>query len=423
VQSEVLYPTSDGFYSAADGLLHGDTGVLALSSEEHIFLKFALFDTDFHVESATLELRTQAEFAEGSSILIAKDSNLWDSYSLADFEMYEHLDSSCMVDNHRCENVTQECVTCTTCTVSVHFGCRVSEDGSTNCDANDTETCVTDICEGEACDFSNPLCAVSDCPYLQCGDNCTEILSCEGGLCDGRQLFNMTDVQDINVASEDTVLSFDLTSFVQGSLDNEDAYLSLRLSLAGEDGEFLFGSSCAIESYRPSLKIMYSPASAVLDIDTEAVCAYTGRCDDEISMEPQSVTFTGSNWFVPQTISVFPVDDQIDEEPFHPASILHEIFSADEGYVSLGAAPTVQFHPVKEINVTVEDNDEAFVLLSRSNLTLPEDGVAEYSLHLLTEPIANVSILISTGSQLSLRTPPHSIVHRTQMGRPSNSAI
>ena len=301
--------------------------------------------------------------------------------------------------------MTQEYVTCITCTVSVHFGCRVSEDGNTNCDAHDTGTCVTNVCEGEACDFRNPLCACG-CSYLQCGDNSTEILSCGGGLCDGRQLLNMTDVQDINVASEDTVLSFDLTSFVQGSLDNEDAYLSLRLSLAGEDGEFLFGSSRAIESYRPSLKIMYSPASAVLDIDTEAVCAYTGRCDDEISMEPQSVTFTGSNWFVPQTISVFPVDDQIDEEPFHPASILHEIFSADEGYVSLGAAPTVQFHPVKEINVTVEDNDEAFVLLSRSNLTLPEDEVAEYSLHLSTEPIANVSILISTGSQLSLRTPP-----------------
>ena len=55
----------------------------------------------------------------------------------------------------------------------------------------------------------------------------------------------------------------------------------------------------------------------------------------------------------------------MDEESFHPASTLHEILSADEGYVSLGAVPTVQFHPVKEINVTVKDNDEAFVLLSR----------------------------------------------------------
>ncbi len=50
----------------------------------------------------------------------------------------------------------------------------------------------------------------------------------------------------------------------------------------------------------------------------------------------------------------------MDEEALltHPSLVLHEGDSSDEGYVSMAVNPVVQFCPVNDMNVTIEDNDD-----------------------------------------------------------------
>ncbi|RQM22954.1 hypothetical protein B5M09_000361 [Aphanomyces astaci] len=101
--------------------------------------------------------------------------------------------------------------------------------------------------------------------------------------------------------------------------------------------------------------------------------------------------FDASNWFIPQTIHVVPVHDYLDETT--PSSnttqstLMHFPYTLDMIYASLA---------VPNITVEVQDVDRAQVVVSRTLLTVSENGTLTdmYTLTLMTEPRANVVVVV-----------------------------
>ncbi|RHY61620.1 hypothetical protein DYB34_003124 [Aphanomyces astaci] len=101
--------------------------------------------------------------------------------------------------------------------------------------------------------------------------------------------------------------------------------------------------------------------------------------------------FDASNWFIPQTIHVVPVHDYLDETT--PSSnttqstLMHFPYTLDMIYASLA---------VPNITVEVQDVDRAQVVVSRTLLTVSENGtlIDMYTLTLMTEPRANVVVVV-----------------------------
>jgi hypothetical protein len=104
---------------------------------------------------------------------------------------------------------------------------------------------------------------------------------------------------------------------------------------------------------------------------------------------PTSVTFTAADWNAPQTVTVTGVDDQIADGDQTYFIITNPAISADPNYNGRNAA---------DVQCTNLDNDTAgFVVTPTSGLVTTESGgVAHFTVQLLTQPTANVTIPIST---------------------------
>jgi hypothetical protein len=109
-------------------------------------------------------------------------------------------------------------------------------------------------------------------------------------------------------------------------------------------------------------------------------------CNSTIS--PTMLTFTPSNWGLPQTIEVRAIDDDLDEMQYHTTRIVHSTSSADAQY---------DFVAVDDTVVSIYDNDDSQVMLSKTVLQVAE-GEAEdqFDIWLTSEPFADVSIYLHT---------------------------
>ena len=76
----------------------------------------------------------------------------------------------------------------------------------------------------------------------------------------------------------------------------------------------------------------------------------------QVTTNPTSLTFTSSNWNMPQTVTVTAVDDADIEGP-HSETIAHEISSADPNYS--GISSNFSGIVVTDVNVSITDNDAA----------------------------------------------------------------
>ncbi|RHY29849.1 hypothetical protein DYB32_004809 [Aphanomyces invadans] len=101
--------------------------------------------------------------------------------------------------------------------------------------------------------------------------------------------------------------------------------------------------------------------------------------------------FDASNWYIPQEIHVAPVHDHLDETT--PTSnttqsmLMHFPYTLDMIYAGMA---------VPNVTVDVEDIDRAQVVVSRTLLTVSENGTLTdtYTLTLMTEPRANVLVVV-----------------------------
>lgn len=127
-----------------------------------------------------------------------------------------------------------------------------------------------------------------------------------------------------------------------------------------------------------------------------------------VSVSPEVLYFSGSNWSIPQTVRVVAIDDMLDEADLHITTIKASSVSLDPVYHAL---------ELPDIAVFVEDNDETDIIYSTKHVGLSESndarisglnatelgylGQTNYALSLLTEPWASVTIAMSNEANRS----------------------
>ncbi len=101
----------------------------------------------------------------------------------------------------------------------------------------------------------------------------------------------------------------------------------------------------------------------------------------EVSASPTSLTFTTGNWSTAQTVTVSAGDDA---DAANDSATLVNSAGSEYGSVS------------KNVAVTVTDNDEESLTLSKSELTVDEEGSGvTYTVQLATKPSASVTVTVS----------------------------
>ena len=127
--------------------------------------------------------------------------------------------------------------------------------------------------------------------------------------------------------------------------------------------------------------------------------AATSGDSGALSVSPARLTFTLSNWNVPQTVTVTGVED--DDGTDETVTVSHSV----SGYGAVTAAPAA--------TVTVTDNDTAGVSVSIDTLTVSEASSGGYTLQLSTLPSGAVTITPTSGDGGAVNVSPASLVFTT----------
>ncbi|MEG4321829.1 MULTISPECIES: SBBP repeat-containing protein, partial [unclassified Microcoleus] len=113
------------------------------------------------------------------------------------------------------------------------------------------------------------------------------------------------------------------------------------------------------------------------------------------------LSFTPTNWFLPQTVTVSAVDDPVIETSPHSGTIAHSAISTDANYNGATASFTVNGTAGNAVNANITDNDIAGVTITPATTTATEGGATgSYTVKLNTQPTAPVTINVATGSQI-----------------------
>ncbi len=134
--------------------------------------------------------------------------------------------------------------------------------------------------------------------------------------------------------------------------------------------------------------------TVVLDVqptdDVTITVMRGGGGDEDLTATPDILTFTDSNWDMPQTVTVSAAEDADGKAGI--ASFRHVADSLDASY-SKGI-------PLAAVRVTEDDNDEIRVTVSPQRLMVLEGGSADYTVVLNTQPEGDVTVE-ATRDQLS----------------------
>ena len=135
----------------------------------------------------------------------------------------------------------------------------------------------------------------------------------------------------------------------------------------------------------------------VLTIAPTAPVTINFTPDSQIS-PIQPINFDGSNWNVPQTVTVTAVDDGV-VEGLHPGSITHSAVSTDTGYNGI---------VIDAVTASITDNDTVGVsVMQPVNRTdvIEGDNSDIFKLVLSSQPTADVTIAITTDTQTTTNVP------------------
>lgn len=107
-----------------------------------------------------------------------------------------------------------------------------------------------------------------------------------------------------------------------------------------------------------------------------------------------SYFFKPGDWYVKRTISVLAFENS---EPITSGVIKHNIKNGDDDYKNL---------VLDDINVTIQDNDNPGLIISKSEITITEDGeTATYSVRLATQITNDVTVEIHTDVETGVNDP------------------
>ena len=125
-----------------------------------------------------------------------------------------------------------------------------------------------------------------------------------------------------------------------------------------------------------------------------------------------ALTFTPANWNTPQTVYVFPINDDYDEDKPHSTNITHTItttaygfsdparltfFLDDPTHAGAGSLNTI------DVPVTITDNDISEVITTPTTVNITEGGTAgSYSIRLATHPYQDVTVTSTPSARCNL---------------------
>eukprot|EP01059_Diplonema_ambulator_P030329 TRINITY_DN5151_c0_g1_i9.p1 TRINITY_DN5151_c0_g1~~TRINITY_DN5151_c0_g1_i9.p1 ORF type:complete len:6713 (+),score=1239.17 TRINITY_DN5151_c0_g1_i9:1796-20140(+) len=122
----------------------------------------------------------------------------------------------------------------------------------------------------------------------------------------------------------------------------------------------------------------------------------------EGTVSTPNLVFDGNNWNVPQTVTVTGVDEFIDD--------------GDQGYLAR-LAPAVSADPVyngydpADVSITNTDDDTAGVTVSKTSIITWENGTPQtFTVMLLSQPVADVSVTLRSGDLSEGTVSPASLV-------------
>ena len=102
--------------------------------------------------------------------------------------------------------------------------------------------------------------------------------------------------------------------------------------------------------------------------------------DDDLTASPDTLTFTNSNWSMPQTVTILAAED--DDGELGVALFTHAV-AGPGAYGGL---------PAPGVRATENDNDSLGVIVSPTTLSVPEGGSATYTVRLATKPLDDVTV-------------------------------
>ena len=117
--------------------------------------------------------------------------------------------------------------------------------------------------------------------------------------------------------------------------------------------------------------------------------------DGDIGIDDQELTFTGSGWKTPQTVTVTAAqdDDAIDDT----AIFSHTVSSTDTDYNGIA---------VSEVAIAVTDDETAGVSITPRQLTIAEGGSDSYQVVLTSQPAHEVTVNITHGGDNDIDSDP-----------------
>jgi hypothetical protein len=104
----------------------------------------------------------------------------------------------------------------------------------------------------------------------------------------------------------------------------------------------------------------------------------------EGNVSPAAVTFTADNWATPQTVTITGVDDHVKDGSVQ-YTILTVAESEDANYNSLNAT---------DVLVVNNDDDVQSLIISFSDIIIPEGGSSQFTVKLQTQPTSNVTVSV-----------------------------
>ena len=116
--------------------------------------------------------------------------------------------------------------------------------------------------------------------------------------------------------------------------------------------------------------------------DVTVTISYSG--DQDVSIDDQELTFTGSDWETAQAVTVSA--DQDEDARDDTATLSHSVASTDGDYNGIG---------VSEVEVTATDDETAGVSILPEELTIAEGGSDTYQVVLTSQPTHEVTVTIT----------------------------
>ncbi len=115
----------------------------------------------------------------------------------------------------------------------------------------------------------------------------------------------------------------------------------------------------------------------------------TIRGRDDVTVDPENLTFTTLNWNVDQTVTVRAGQDA--DAADDTVTITHSAASSDRDYNRVR---------IEGVEVTVTDDETAAVVISQPSLTISEGGTGEYTIVLDTQPLRSVTVRVTTADDV-----------------------